>query len=109
MVDFGKQNQNQGAEICKCRPCVVISLDRIGALPLKVVVPLTSWKQTFEGKPWLCRVEPNAANGLRHVSAADSLQVKSVSTDRFKSRIGVVSAELLEEIIAGVQLVIGAS
>jgi mRNA interferase MazF len=33
-----------GAEIQKIRPAVVISLDSIGRLPLRIVVPITEWK-----------------------------------------------------------------
>jgi mRNA interferase MazF len=33
-----------GAEIQKVRPALVISLDSIGRLPLRMVVPLTDWK-----------------------------------------------------------------
>src|SRR5579864_3093026 len=33
-----------GAEIQKIRPAVVISMDNIGRLPLRMVVPVTDWK-----------------------------------------------------------------
>ena len=36
-----------GAEIRKLRPAVVISLDAIGRLPLRIVVPLTDWQDPF--------------------------------------------------------------
>jgi mRNA interferase MazF len=32
-----------GAEIQKLRPCVVVSHDLIGTLPVRVVVPVTGW------------------------------------------------------------------
>src|SRR5438128_1365640 len=32
-----------GAEMRKIRPAVVISLDTVGRLPLRIVVPLTDW------------------------------------------------------------------
>jgi len=33
-----------GAEIRKLRPAVVLSLDKIGRLPLRIVVPVTDWR-----------------------------------------------------------------
>lgn len=46
-------NPTKGAEIQKVRPCVVISGDGVGKLPLKVIVPLTEWQNVFGGHPWL--------------------------------------------------------
>ena len=42
----------KGAEMRKTRPCVVISSDDIGKLPLKIVVPVTEWKPSFEHIVW---------------------------------------------------------
>ena len=36
-----------GAEIKKKRPAVIINDDAIGILPLKVIVPITEWKDRF--------------------------------------------------------------
>ncbi len=33
-----------GAEIRKTRPVVVVSSDAVGVLPIKLVAPLTEWK-----------------------------------------------------------------
>jgi len=33
-----------GAEIRKTRPAVIVNDDAIGILPLKVIVPVTDWK-----------------------------------------------------------------
>ena len=42
-----------GAEIRKNRPAVIVSSDTVGVLPLKVVVPLTDWKDHYEIAPWM--------------------------------------------------------
>ena len=34
----------KGAEIQKKRPVIIVSDDRLGKLPLKVIVPHTDWK-----------------------------------------------------------------
>jgi mRNA interferase MazF len=41
LIDF---DPAVGAEIRKVRPAVVISIDSIGRLPLRLVVPVTDWK-----------------------------------------------------------------
>jgi mRNA interferase MazF len=48
MVQFGP---SVGAEIRKIRPAVVISLDTVGRLPLRIVVPLTDWQDAFAKLP----------------------------------------------------------
>ena len=41
LVDF---DPAVGAEIGKLRPALVISVDAIGRLPLRMIVPITDWK-----------------------------------------------------------------
>ncbi|MDQ3830674.1 MAG: type II toxin-antitoxin system PemK/MazF family toxin, partial [Candidatus Tectomicrobia bacterium] len=53
-----------GAEIKKTRPAVIVNDDAVGILPLKVIVPITEWKDRYAVAPWLVRLEPNAENGL---------------------------------------------
>jgi len=36
-----------GAEIKKKRPAIIVNDDSIGILPLRVIVPLTEWKDSF--------------------------------------------------------------
>jgi mRNA interferase MazF len=97
-----------GAEIRKTRPAVIVSEDAIGILPLRVVVPLTEWKERYEIAPWLVRVEPDADNNLDKPSAADAFQIRSVSQTRFVSRMGQASTADLEAIVRAVQVVVGA-
>ena len=98
-----------GAEIRKTRPAVIVSEDAIGILPLRVVVPLTEWKERYEIAPWLVRVEPDGDSDLDKPSAADAFQIRSVSHKRFVSRLGQVTAADLEAIVQAVQVVVGAS
>jgi mRNA interferase MazF len=44
MIDF---DPAVGAEIQKVRPAVVISVDTVGRLPLRLVVPVTDWKPRY--------------------------------------------------------------
>lgn len=102
-VDF---NPTKGAEIQKQRPAVVISSDVLGKLPLKIVAPLTGWKDAFENNLWHIRLLPNPINGLSKPSAVDALQVRSVSTDRFLDLLGRVTASDLDEITEALGLLI---
>lgn len=99
-------NPTQGAEIQKIRPCVVVSGDRIGNLPLKVVVPITGWQDPFEGHLWFVKLEPDGQNGLDKLSAADAFQIKSLSVERFIRQRGVLSDEQVADIVAAVGIVI---
>ncbi len=97
-----------GAEIQKTRPAIVVNEDAIGILPLRVIVPLTDWKERYEIAPWMVRIDPDPANGLSKPSAADAFQIRSVSRARFTARLGTISAAHLQEILKAIQTVIGA-
>ena len=97
-----------GAEIKKKRPAVIINDDAIGILPLKVIVPITEWKDRFQDTAWLVKIDPNSRNQLMKVSAADTFQIRSVSNKRFLKKIGTVSSTLLDEIKTAVKAVIDA-
>lgn len=98
-----------GAEIRKTRPAVIVSEDAIGILPLRVIVPLTDWKDRYAIAPWLVHIEPDGTNNLQKSSAADAFQIRSVSQALFASRLGHVSEVDLEAIVNAVQVVVGAS
>ena len=98
-----------GAEIRKTRPAVIVSQDAIGVLPLRVIVPLTDWKERYAVAPWMIAISPDAQNGLAKASAADAFQIRSVSQERFVQRIGALNSDQMEQILKGVQIVIGAA
>lgn len=77
-----------GAEIRKTHPVVVVNDDGVGLLPLRVIVPLTDWKERYAVAPWMVRVEPAATNGLSKLSATDAFQVRSLSQERFVRILG---------------------
>lgn len=97
-----------GSEIKKTRTAVVVSLDTIGRLPLRIVVPITGWQDTFSKSPWLVPLKKSVANGLSKESAADCFQMKSVSEERFSKKIGSLSENELDEICTAIQMCIGA-
>ena len=97
-----------GAEIEKKRPAIIINDDAIGILPLKVIVPITEWKDRFQGAIWLVRIEPDYENKLKKPSAIDTFQIRSVSTKRFLRKTGLVSSNVLGETKAAIKAVIDA-
>lgn len=102
---------SQGAEIRKRRPAVVISHASVGRLPLRIVVPVTDWKQVYSGDgwSWFVQLSPSKANGLSKESAADAFQVKSVSEKRLFRRRGVLEPDKVEDIAAAIAICVGAS
>lgn len=95
-----------GAEIRKTRPVVVVSSDAVGVLPIKLVAPLTEWKDYFERKIWLVKVSPDSKNGLAKPSAVDALQLRGVDKQRFVKKLGVVSPPVMNAIMTAVAAVI---
>lgn len=95
-----------GAEIRKTRPAVIVSDDAIGVLPLKVIVPITVWKDRYAVAPWMVKLEPDAENNLDKSSAADAFQVRSVAHERFVSRVGKVSDVVMFEITRALAIVL---
>jgi mRNA interferase MazF len=83
------------SEIRKTRPCAVVNDDAIGVLPLKFIVPITDWKETFSIRPWMVKIEPNNENGLVKSSAADTFQIRSVAESRLVRKVGSLSDENL--------------
>jgi len=97
----------QGAEIGKTRPAIVISEDAIGRLPLKIVVPVTDWKDGYGKYHWFVQLVPSPTNGLSKASGADAFQVKSLSEKRFVKRRGVLAAAQVDDIAAAVAICVG--
>lgn len=91
-----------GSEIRKTRPAVIISSDLVGILPLKVVVPLTDWKDRYSTALWMVRIDPQETNGLSKPSAADALQIRSVSEQRLIKQLGVLTPMQVAQIVQAV-------
>ncbi len=84
------------------RLVVILSSDALAVLPLRIIVPLTPWKEDFSSAPWIVRVPPVLNSGLEQVMAADALQVRSVSTARLRRKVGDLPQRLTGEIVEAV-------
>jgi len=95
-----------GAEIKKTRPAVIVNDDGVGILPLKVIVPITEWKDRYAVAPWMVPLTPDAQNGLDKPSAADTFQVRSLSQTRFVQQWGKLSEITMQAISRALALVL---
>ena len=96
-----------GAEMRKIRPALIINVDALGKLPLKVIVPITDWKDRYLDYPWMVKIEPTAQNGLSKTSAADCFQIRSVSVDRLTALLGSTMPEIIIQAQRAIAKVIG--
>ncbi len=87
-----------GTEIKKSRPCVIVNQDALASLPLKIIVPITTWNEKFVTAPWHVRLKPTRQNGLKTDSSADTFQVRSISDKRLVKKYGLLDPSVMEEI-----------
>ena len=97
-----------GAEMKKTRPALLINDDALGKLPLKIIVPITDWKEQYGNYPWMVKVTPNKQNGLSKVSAVDCFQIRSIAIERLVVHIGLVEPEIIAQVQEAINKVIGA-
>lgn len=93
LVDF---NPQVGAEVKKTRPAIIVSNDTMGALPLKIVVPVTD--PTANKQMWHVHLTPTKDNGLAKPSVADCFQAKSISKQRFVKKLGKLNEDEISDI-----------
>jgi mRNA interferase MazF len=96
LVDFSPKI---GQEIDKKRPAIIVNHDSMGALSLKIVVPVTDAIKSV--REWHVVLRPSSGNGLIKESIADCFQVKSISQERFVKLLGKLSAGEMDEVRIG--------
>ena len=87
-----------GAEIQKTRPAIIVNDNSVGKLPLKIIVPITDWKDRYEIAPWMIKIEPDKQNNLTKISAIDCFQIRCVSENRFVTQVGTIDDNISAEI-----------
>jgi mRNA interferase MazF len=100
-------NPTVGAEMKKIRPAVIVNDDRLGKLPLKIIVPITDWKEHYSVAPWMIAINPSGQNGLTKKSSIDCFQIRSVSETRLIKRIGHITFHEVLQVQEGITKVIG--
>ena len=95
-----------GSEIKKIRPAIIVNNNTIGKLPLKIIVPLTDWKERYFQAPWMVKVEPDKQNKLSKESSADCFQIRSIAEERCIKKIGEVEFDIMNRIRVALALVL---
>ena len=96
-----------GAEMNKTRPAVIVNDDQLGILPLKIIVPITDWKEHYSVAPWMIAIDPSNQNGLIKKSSIDCFQIRSISKSRLIKRIGQITFTEILQLQEGIIKVIG--
>lgn len=79
----------RGNEQAGNRPAIIISGNTMNENSnLVIVCPLTSSLHYFKGHPI---IEPSAENGLKKTSEVLVFQIRTLSKERFKKKVGTVS------------------
>lgn len=102
LVDFGVPYPSEPA---LHRPAVVVGPTAgWGALPVVIVVPLTT---TRRGLSFHVEVEPDDQNGLGEPSYAQCEAIRSIGSRRLVHRMGSVGWEVSDAIEVGVRDLLG--
>jgi mRNA interferase MazF len=96
-----------GAEIKKICPCVLVGRDALARLPLKIIVPLITWRDQFSSAPWHILVTAGPQTGLSNDSSADTYQVRSIAEQRLIRKIGELEPATMDRIDEGLVLSLG--
>ncbi len=95
-----------GSEIRKTRPAIIVNNNTIGKLPLKIIVPLTDWKNRYNVATWMVKVLPDNQNKLSKESSADCFQIRSVAEERCIKKIGQVDTHTMSDIRRSLAIVL---
>jgi mRNA interferase MazF len=80
---------------------LLYSSDLFDPISIRIAIPITSWQEKFNVRPFMVQIVASLDNGLDRESAGNVLQVRGLSTDRFVKRLGRVSDEVLQELLYG--------
>ena len=99
-MKFGlfRLNPTIGAEIKKTRPAIIVNDNTLGKLPLKIIVPVTDWKDRYAVAPWMVKLVADRQNKLTKDSSADCFQVRSVAEERCIKKLGPVDNDTMLKI-----------
>lgn len=87
-----------GAEIRKTRPAIIVNHNTLGKLPLKIIVPVTDWKDKYTIASWMVKLSPDKQNKLTKESSADCFQIRSVAEERCIKKLGQVDNDTMIKI-----------
>jgi mRNA interferase MazF len=74
---------------------------------LKIIAPVTDWKEHYSVVPWMIPISATNQNGLIKKSSIDCFQIRSVSKDRLIKQIGQITLHEILQVQEGIVKVIG--
>jgi mRNA interferase MazF len=86
---------------------VIVNDDAVGIIPLKIIAPITGYKDKFNNVPWMVTLNPINENGLDKKSVIDLFQVRSVAEERLIERVGMIEADQILSVKAALKVVFG--
>jgi len=95
-----------GSEIKKTRPAIIVNDNTLGKLPLKIIVPLTDWKERYSVAPWMVKIQSDRQNKLTKDSSADCFQIRSVAEERCVKKLGHVDIDTMDGIRKALAIVL---
>ena len=96
----------RGSEMQKTRPAVVVSSDALNRLPIRLVVPLTTYQDRHAKRVWAVPLDATAGTGLVAKSTIMPEQCRCVSLERFVRLDGSVPPYVMEELDAALKIVL---
>jgi mRNA interferase MazF len=75
-------------------------------LPIKLIAPITDWKDYYAPNIWHVQLDPDPSNGLTKPSAVDVLQLRGMDRQRFIRKLGQLSPDTLEEIVLAIVAIV---
>ena len=99
----------RGSEIKKTRPVVVVSSNAMNMLPVRLVVPLTTYQATHAKRIWAVPLDATSGTGLDAKSTIMPEQCRCASIERFVRLEGTVPPYAMEELDAALKIVLDLS
>jgi mRNA-degrading endonuclease toxin of MazEF toxin-antitoxin module len=72
------------------RPVIVLSMPKRGRPTNRVCVPLTSYQDAHALLRWCVLISPDASNGLKRLSTAETSQIRALTLTRFERKWGSI-------------------
>jgi mRNA interferase MazF len=99
-----KLDPTRGQEIQKTCPAVIVSSNFLSDIQMRIVVPVATWHPKFAYRPFMVPILKTDDNGLDVDLAGNVLQIRNVSVERLVRYLGVVSDEVIRDLLDALML-----
>ena len=81
-----------------------MSSNFLSDIQMRIIVPVATWHPKFANRPFMIPILRTDGNGLDVDSAGNVLQIRSVSVERLVRYVGVVSDEVVRDLLDALML-----